>query len=91
MKRFNQQGSLHLGVLLAVVVVAVVAFAGYRVWSSGQDKTTQTASTQSTGVPAEIKTKADLTQTSKALDQTGTELDATMNDATLDGDINSML
>jgi predicted negative regulator of RcsB-dependent stress response len=90
MKRFNQQGSLHLGILLAVLVVAAVAFAGYRVWSNGQDDTTQTA-TASTAVPSEIKTKADLAQTGKALDQTSSELDSSMNDASLDSDINSML
>jgi predicted negative regulator of RcsB-dependent stress response len=91
MKRFNQQGSLHLGILVAVLVVAAVAFAGYRVWSNAQAEPTQTATAQSADVPAQIKSKADLTQTSKALDQTSNELDSSMNDASLDSDINSML
>jgi uncharacterized protein (UPF0333 family) len=88
MKRLNQSGSLHLGLLLAVVVVAAVFAVGFRVMnnSKSSDDTTTAAS-----YPSSIQSKADLTQTSRALDQTGSQIDSNLNDSSLDSDINSML
>jgi hypothetical protein len=89
MKNLNQKGSLHLGLLLGLVVIVVVAFAGYRVLQ--RDQAAETETTAAASLPAEIKTQEDLTQTSKVLDQTATELDASLNETALDTDINAML
>jgi hypothetical protein len=90
MKALNQTGALHLAAILGVLVVGVIAFAGYRVMNSDNPSSINTISSSS-AVPDKISTQADLTQTSKALDDTDTQLDASLNDAALDSDINALL
>ena len=90
MKRLNQSGIAHLGILLGLVVVAAIAFAGYRVMSQQSDNLTAETSASAT-VPAAIKTKSDLSQTGKALDQTSADLNNNLDSSSLDSDINSML
>lgn len=87
----NQKGSLHIGLLLGLVVLAVVAFAGYRVMNDDQAAETSTTTSSSNEVPDNIETQEDLTQTSKALDQTDSQLDSSLDDSALDSDINAML
>ena len=89
MKRLNQSGIAHIGLVLVVLVVAAVAFAGYRVWQNKD--VAEPIAASSVGLPATIKTKADLTQTGKFLDQTGDELDSSLSTTSLDKDINSLL
>lgn len=90
MKALNQKGSLHLGLILAVVVVAGVVFAGYRVWTNQHPASSDTVA-QTTTVPAAIHTKADLVATGKALDAGSSQLNSSLDDSSLDSDINSML
>jgi hypothetical protein len=89
MKANNQFGFAHLGLLLVVLVVAAVSFAGYRVWQSRDAAEPIAASNLS--LPATIKTKADLTQTGKFLDQTNVQLDSNLNTSSLDKDIDNLL
>jgi predicted negative regulator of RcsB-dependent stress response len=91
MKTNTQSGFAHLGLLLVVLVLAAVAFAGYRVWQTKEDVAPVTATVVSDTVPSAIKSKADLIQTSKVLDQADDELDASLNGAALDSDIDSLL
>jgi Tfp pilus assembly protein PilX len=77
MKR-RQNGFAHLALLLLLVIVAVVAFAGYKVVKNHQDQTaankTSTAVVESAGA---IKSAADLDGAS-----------ATLNNQNIDGDLN---
>lgn len=85
--RSNQQGIGHVVALLVLVVVAAVAFAGWRVMSANNtaDTATQTASK----TPPVLKTKADVTKAANELDATA--VDSTVNPDSLDSDINSLL
>jgi hypothetical protein len=90
MKKLNQSGALHIALLLGLVLVTVVAFAGYRVMNSSEPVADNTT-VSSSSVPESIKTQEDLTQTSKALDDTNAQLDSSLNDDALDSDIDAML
>lgn len=90
----NQKGFGVLGVAVALVFVGVVGFAGYKVVTMNKvaDSQATTARTaQEVAVPETIKTKADLTQTSKALDSSSTQLDNGLSESSLDADVDSML
>lgn len=90
MRKLNQTGFGHVILLVALVALAVVGFAGYRVWTS-QNTATAPDSSQAATLPATIETKADLAQTGKMLDETSAQLDTNLDDGGLDADINSML
>jgi predicted negative regulator of RcsB-dependent stress response len=75
---------------VVVLVVAVVGFAGYRVWSN-QNTADTTETSATTTVPSTIQTKADLDSTGKYLDGLGAQLNADLDDSSLNADINSML
>ena len=87
MRRLNQSGMGHVALLLVVVVVAVVAFAGYRVWSAQQDSATPTETATTTS----IQSKADLVETSSVLDDTSSDLNQAFDTSALDEDIDSLL
>jgi len=86
--RSNQHGIGHVAALLVLVLVAAVAFAGWRVMNADKssDTTTQTASNTA---PSTLKTKADVTKAANELD--ATSVDNTVNPDSLDSDINSLL
>lgn len=91
MKRLNQSGSHILGFALLVLALGVIGFAGYKV-QQAHNKTADTVSqTAAAKAPATINTTADLTQTSQSLDSSSSELDSSLDDTTLDADLNSML
>ena len=86
--RLNQKGIGHIAALLVLVVVAAVAFAGWRVMNANKTSDTATQTASST-VPAVLKTKADVTKAANELD--ATNVDSTVNPDSLDGDINTLL
>ena len=93
MKRFDldQTGSHIVAVAVGVLVVGVIAFAGYTVVNR-QDTTKDSTTTAATGnTSSEIKSAADLTATSKELDSASTTVDSDLNDSALDADLNDML
>ncbi|HSH55762.1 MAG TPA: hypothetical protein VK983_02980 [Candidatus Limnocylindrales bacterium] len=86
----SQAGFEAVGVIVAVLLVAVVALAGYKVIT--MNKASQdVAATSEQAAPEAIKTKADLQQTEKALTDSEGQLDSSLNDAALDADLDSML
>ncbi len=81
--RTNQQGVAHLVVILLVIVVAVVAFAGYKVATkSSEPQAATTAQTEDTGYTS----SSDLDTASSELDtDTGVDPDQ------LDADVDALL
>ena len=81
LRRLDQRGFSHDVLLVVLVVVAVIGFAGYRVWSNSQSKAT----------PAVAETsQSTLTSADQELDQMGGELDANLDDSALNVDLDSM-
>lgn len=76
-------------VLLAVAVIAAIAFAGYRVMNNGgAGSKTATSESKQVAVPDQIKTRADLTQADKALDTM--PIDNGVNPDSLNNDLNAL-
>lgn len=93
MKRLNQSGSHIVAGAVAVLVLGVVAFAGYTVSQRGGNKTVQTA-TPAAAKPAAastISSNADLSKAASQLDNSSSQVDSNLNDSSLDADLNDML
>jgi hypothetical protein len=89
MKRLNQSGSHILGIALFVLVLGVVAFAGYTVMDTNKHKTqpTTTATTQSDA----IQNTADLAAASDQLDSSSAQVNSNLDDSSLNNDLNDLL
>jgi len=91
----SQAGFGHIAVVFLVLFVAVAGFAGYKVvtMNSAQkdDATVATQTQQNAVVPDQIKSKADLVQTAKVLDNSSSSVDGSLNDNSLNQDLNDML
>ncbi len=81
--RTNQKGFGHILLLALLLAVAVVVFAGYRVWSANEDEAATSNTSQTT-------TDEDLTGINKELDRSESELDSGLDDTELNADIDSM-
>jgi predicted negative regulator of RcsB-dependent stress response len=91
-RKYAQAGIGHVVLLFVIVFVAVVGFAGWKVATMNKvADTAQAAAVTSPKVPDQIKTKADLVQTSKALDDSSSQVDGSLNDSALNADLNDML
>lgn len=91
MKRSSQSGSHVVMLAVAVAVIGVLAFAGYRVWTM-QQANTQTADTATTvTVPKKITNTAQLNQAASALDTASTQVNGSLDDSALNADLSSML
>ena len=95
MKRttLNQTGFEAVGIIVALLFVAIIGFAGYKVLNMNKSAASQDSSaisSQQVAVPAKLKTKADLSQTGKALDKSSSQLDTSLNDKSLDADLSTM-
>lgn len=93
MRSLNQKGFEPISLILIVVLIAVVAFAGYKVVTMNRtaDSAATTSTGQEAGAPEKINNKEDLEQTDKALNESDAELDKNLNDEQLDADVDSML
>ncbi len=89
----NQAGFEVVGVIVAVLLVAVVALAGYKVVSMNKsaDSVAQSTNTGQVAAPDKIRNKADLAKTEKALVSSDSQLDSSLDDKALDADVDSML
>lgn len=97
MKRNSQAGFAHITVILVILlVIGVVAFAGYRVMQaqSPADENVTTSSSDADKTPATtqktIDSKAELKASDEALTQTSSDLNSSLDTASLDSDINSL-
>jgi hypothetical protein len=85
--RPNQLGFVHLALIVVLVLLVVVGFAGYRVVQNN-NKTTADSSTEK-AVPSKIESKNDIQAASKALDSD--QQDSAMDPSQLDSDLNDLL
>jgi hypothetical protein len=83
---FNQRGSSHLILLVAVLVIAAVAFVGFRVRNDDSPLISST-SNGNTNLPKAINSPADLNKADKALDATNVD---SVNPNQLDSELNSL-
>ena len=88
----NQEGSSHIVLVFAVLVLGLIGFAGYRVMNKQNTKTTsasQTVTATTSEVPAKITNKVQAQQASSSLD--AESIDTTLDAAQLDAELNSVL
>ncbi len=88
----SEQGVGHLVLLLGVVVIAAIAFVGYRVATdknSGNSSKPSQVTKSDTAVPQTISNTKDLDQASSAV--SSSNLDADLNPSQMDSDVNSLL
>ena len=92
MKTTTQKGFAHLGIVLLLAVVAIVAFAGYKVVqnrsNSGQ-ASSSIAKTAPAQVIPNVKNKADLNTVESALNSQN--IDGNLNPDSLNNDVQSLL
>jgi len=90
-KKLNQSGSLVVVILLAVTVIAVAGFVGYKVAnnSSTETQVSSEPASSATAAKAEIKSSADVKKAATELETTN--VDTQVNPDELDSDINSIL
>ncbi|OHB04827.1 MAG: hypothetical protein A3B14_03675 [Candidatus Zambryskibacteria bacterium RIFCSPLOWO2_01_FULL_45_21] len=88
--KFSQSGAGHLTAILAIVVIAIVGFTGYRVmnYDKPSDNYYDTSSPTQTNIP-NITSKKDLNTASTTLNTV--KLDADLNPADFDADVNDLL
>ena len=88
MKR-TQNGFAHLALVLLLLVMVVIAFAGYKVVKDRQDKVV--ANTTSTAItnPSTINSTADLNKAASSLNSES--VDSDLNPDSLNSDVTSLL
>lgn len=92
-RRINHAGFGHLAAVGIVLFLLVAGFTGYKVVMMNHAVSVAPAAktTAASSAPASINSKADLTQASKALDNSNTQVNSSLNDSALDSDLNDML
>jgi len=92
MKKLNSYGSHVLALAVGILVVGVIGLAGYKVWQNSKNTSTGSSATQvSSKVPASIKNSADLTSAAKALDESSSQVNTSLDDNSLNSDLNDLL
>ena len=89
-----QSGFGAIAAVFLVLVVAVIGFAGYKVFTmdKGSNAPVATATpVNNMAAPSAIKSKADLAKAAQALDNTSSTVDSTLNDNALNQDLSDML
>ena len=87
----DSKGFAPLAILLLVVVVAALGYAGWMVYQNGQDKTPTTAntSTQQTSKKVTISDSKGVDKSEKEMDSADVQSD--LDTADLDADLNAVL
>lgn len=91
MKRLTQSGSHVIALAVGLLVVGVVAFAGYTVMQSNDTTKASTTTPTTTTLANSINSDADLTAAAKTLDSSSSQVDSSLNDSSLDTDLNDLL
>ncbi len=90
MKNTKQSGFGVVAALIAVVLLAAVAYAGYRVYQSNHDKETSSKVTATpTATAAPVENSDDVDKATKQLDDS--DLDKNLDTSSLDADISAVL
>jgi hypothetical protein len=92
MKRLNQSGVAHVIILLAVVIVAVVGFASWRVLDNDDSKSSNTAQTAANAQQEQankLENPGDVKKASAELD--AEDVDKSLDSSQLDADLNDLL
>ena len=82
----SERGVGHIVIVLLLLVVGVVGFAGYTVMNSQKD-TDKTASS----VQAKVDSVPELKEADTTLTQASSDLDSSLDTSALDADIDAML
>ncbi len=88
MKRLTQTGSHIVALAVGILVVGIIAFAGYTVTQRQSDTTTASTTRTTT---ANTASDADLTSAADELDTSSSQVDSGLDDSSLDADLNDML
>lgn len=86
----TQAGFSHTFVVLSLLLLALIGFAGYNVLNKNHKNTaTNNSSAATVQLPAKISNKAQAQQAAKALDKES--IDTSLDSGQLDADLNSVL
>lgn len=91
MKNFDQNGSHVVGVVLGILVVGVIAFAGYRVANRNSLDSSSAVSRQSVTAPSKLETKAELQQAAQSLNSSNAEVNSDLNTDSLNSNLSDLL
>lgn len=91
MNTSSEAGSHILGLALGIVVIAVIGFAGYKVWTMQQTAANTTPTTTTAVVPTKITNKATLDQAATVLDQSSAQLNSGLDSSSLNTYLNALL
>jgi hypothetical protein len=91
MKRLDQTGSHVVGIMLLVLVLGFIGFAGYKVMNTNKTATNKLSATAPATTPAAIQNTADLTQAASALDSSSAQVNSGLDASQLDSSLNDML
>lgn len=86
--RLNTRGASHVVLIALVAVLAVVGVAGYKVLGNNSKQNASTSLNQAVSAPDKIKTKADIQQSAKSLDNA--DVDKSLDSTQLDSDLNDL-
>lgn len=92
--KFNQRGSLHLGIVAVVVALALVGFVGYKVATNNTKATDTTTTSQqqsssSSNSSGGYTSKEDVAKDDDSLNTS--DVDQELDTTQLDSDINNLL
>lgn len=85
---FNNKGVSHIIVLVAVIVIAAVGFAGWRVYTSEQDNSNETTTVQQPENNDELQNAEDVQALEEDLN--ATDLEAELDTSDLDADLDEL-
>jgi uncharacterized protein HemX len=85
----KQTGFAHLALILLLVVVAVIAFAGYKVVKNQEAKTTANQTSATTANTPTINSSTDLDKAAATLNSQS--VDGDLNPDSLNSDVSSLL
>jgi len=91
-RTFNQKGFETVFVGVALLFVAVIGFAGFKVMTVNKSvDTAAVVPAEQNALPSTIKTQADLQKTDKALEASAVETDKSLDSTALDADLDTLL
>lgn len=84
----KQQGSLHIIVMIAVVLIGVICFAGWRVYNTQKTNDVTTSTTQQPPVDNSVNSAKDVADLESQVD--ATNIDNDLDGSSLDNDLSNL-